>query len=199
MKQASYSVQGGDAGMNALRQSTVQPIRNKHKIEEMKQLLKQQSYRDYFLFILGINCGLRISDLLQLRVKDVAGKEHLHLLEGKTDKYKKFRLNTALQNEIARYVAGMYDDDYLFPSRKGIQPITRIQAYRILSNAAKQVGIEEIGTHTLRKTFGYHFYKKTNDVAMLQDIFNHSAPVVTKRYIGISQDEIDQAIDEFSL
>jgi len=185
--------------MNALRQSTVQPIRNKHKIEEMKQLLKQQSYRDYFLFVMGINCGLRISDMLQLRVKDVAGKEHLHLREGKTDKYKKFRLNATLQNEIARYVAGMYDDDYLFPSRKGIQPITRIQAYRILSNAAKQVGIEEIGTHTLRKTFGYHFYKKTNDVAMLQDIFNHSAPVVTKRYIGISQDEIDQAIDEFSL
>jgi site-specific recombinase XerD len=61
------------------------------------------------------------------------------------------------------------------------------------------VGQEEIGTHTLRKTFGYHFYKKTKHVAMLQDIFNHSAPIVTKRYIGISQDEIDQAIDEFSL
>ena len=61
------------------------------------------------------------------------------------------------------------------------------------------MGQEEIGTHTLRKTFGYHFYKKTKDVAMLQDIFNYSAPVVTKRYIGISQDEIDLAIDEFSL
>ena len=185
--------------MNALRQSTVQPIRNKDKIKEVKQLLKQHSSRDYFLFVMGINCGLRISDMLQLKVKDVAGKEHLHLREGKTDKLKKFRLNAALQNEIARYVAGMYDDDYLFPSRKGIQPITRIQAYRILSNAAKQLGIEEIGTHTLRKTFGYHFYKKTNDMAMLQDIFNHSAPVVTKRYFGISQDEIDQAIDDFSL
>ena len=185
--------------MTALRHTTVQPIRSKDKIEEIKQLLKQQSLRDYFLFVMGINCGLRISDMLQLRVQDVAGKEHLRLREGKTDKFKKFRLNASLQNEIARYVAGRYDDDYLFPSRKGIQPITRIQAYRILSNAAKQVGIEEIGTHTLRKTFGYHFYKKTNDVAMLQDIFNHSAPVVTKRYIGISQDEIDQAIDEFSL
>lgn len=58
--------------------------------------------------------------------------------------------------------------------------------------------MEEIGTHTLRKTFGYHFYKKTKDVAMLQDIFNHSAPVVTKRYIGITQDEIDEAIDKFN-
>lgn len=93
----------------------------------------------------------------------------------------------------------MTEDEYLFPSRKGHKPITRVQAYRILTDAARQVGQEEIGTHTLRKTFGYHFYKKTKDVAMLQDIFNHSAPVVTKRYIGISQDEIDQAIDGFNL
>ena len=185
--------------MNALRNTTVQPIRSKNKIEEIKQLLKMQSYRDYFLFVLGINCGLRISDMLQLKVGDVLGKEHIQLKEGKTDKYKRFRINAALQEEISIYTAFMLEEEYLFPSRKGVKPITRVQAYRILNDAAKQVGQEEIGTHTLRKTFGYHFYKKTKDVAMLQDIFNHSAPIVTKRYIGISQDEIDQAIDEFSL
>ncbi|HNZ54779.1 MAG TPA: tyrosine-type recombinase/integrase, partial [bacterium] len=69
----------------------------------------------------------------------------------------------------------------------------------ILNKAAGELGIEEIGTHTLRKTFGYHFYQKTKDVALLQNIFNHSAPSVTLRYIGINQDIIDSAIDEFSL
>ena len=182
--------------MNSLRNTTVQPIRSKNKIEEIKQLLKMQSYRDYFLFVLGINCGLRISDMLQLKVGDVLGKEHIQLREGKTDKYKRFR---TLQEEISLYTAFMVEEEYLFPSRKGVKPITRVQAYRILNDAAKQVGQEEIGTHTQRKTFGYHFYKKTKDVAMMQDIFNHSAPIVTKRYIGISQDEIDKAIDEFSL
>jgi integrase len=185
--------------MSEYRSTTVQPIRSLEKIEEIKQLLKAQSKRDYFLFVMGINCGLRISDMLQLKVKDVLGKDYIRITEDKTDKPKRFKINAYLQNEIAMYTAGMSSDDYLFPSRKGNKPITRIQAYRILNTVAEKVGLEEIGTHTLRKTFGYHFYKKTKDVAMLQDIFNHSAPSVTKRYIGISQDEIDQAIDDFSL
>ncbi|MDX9806823.1 MAG: site-specific integrase, partial [bacterium] len=53
--------------------------------------------------------------------------------------------------------------------------------------------------HTLRKTFGYHFYQKTKDVALLQQLFNHSAPSVTLRYIGINQDIMDMAIEDFSL
>nr|WP_231690017.1 tyrosine-type recombinase/integrase [Cytobacillus solani] len=56
-----------------------------------------------------------------------------------------------------------------------------------------------MGTHTLRKTFGYHFYQKYKDVAVLQQIFNHSSPAVTMRYIGINQDIMDEAVDGFSL
>lgn len=185
--------------MSDYKSTTVQPIRSKVKIEEVKQILKERSKRDYFLFVMGINCGLRISDMLQLKVKDVLGKEYIRINEDKTDKPKRFKINAYLQSEIEAYAADMNSDGYLFPSRKGNKPITRVQAYRILNKVAEEVGLEEIGTHTLRKTFGYHFYKKTKDVAMLQDIFNHSAPSVTKRYIGISQDEIDQAIDDFSL
>ncbi|PFH99668.1 site-specific integrase, partial [Bacillus thuringiensis] len=79
------------------------------------------------------------------------------------------------------------------------KPITRIQAYRIMNAAAEKVGLDEIGTHTLRKTFGYHYYQKTKDVVMLQTIFNHSAPSITLRYIGIQQDEIDKSLEDFSL
>ncbi len=69
----------------------------------------------------------------------------------------------------------------------------------ILRNAAKKSGLSEIGTHTLRKTFGYHFYKKTKDIALLQELFNHSAPSVTLKYIGINQDIMDNALEDFSL
>lgn len=64
---------------------------------------------------------------------------------------------------------------------------------------AKEVGLTEIGTHTLRKTFGYHFYQQYKDVAVLQQIFNHSSPAVTMRYIGITQDIIDEKVDNFTL
>jgi len=83
-------------------------------------------------------------------------------------------------------------DECLFPSRKGGTPITRQQAYRILNEAARAVGItDQIGTHTLRKTFGYHAYKQGADITRLQYLLNHSAPSVTLRYIGITQEELD--------
>lgn len=156
------------------------------------------SYRDYFMFYLGINTGLRISDILPLKVKDVRYGEHLDLTEKKTSQYKKIYLNDDLKMEIIKYTKGMADDDYLFPSQKGGH-IKRVRAYEILKAAGDKAGIKEIGTHTLRKTFGYHFYKKHKDVAMLQRIFGHSSPSITLKYIGISQDEIDLVIKDFSL
>ncbi|MEK5061888.1 tyrosine-type recombinase/integrase, partial [Paenibacillus sp. FSL H7-0326] len=91
-------------------------------------------------------------------------------------------------------------DEPLFISRKKGAPLQRTTAWTILNQAAEMVGIKEnIGTHTLRKTFGYHMYKKTKDVAKLQEIFNHSAPSITLRYIGISRDEQDEAYLNFNL
>lgn len=177
----------------------VQPIRDPSKIEEVKNILRRGSFRDYFLFVFGINTGLRISDILPLTVRDVKGQDYIILTEKKTGKTKRFIINTDLKEEIRDYIHGMALDDYLFPSRMKGNCLSRIRAYAILHNAGTQAGIGEIGTHTLRKTFGYHFYKKHKDVAMLQKIFNHSAPSVTLRYIGIEQDEIDAALKDFSL
>lgn len=95
--------------MSGYKSMTVQPIRSREKVEEIKQILKDQSKRDYFLFVMGINCGLRISDMLQLKVKDVRGKEYIGLR-----KAKQININATLQNEIALYTADMEDDDYLF-------------------------------------------------------------------------------------
>lgn len=183
----------------------VQPIRDKQKIKEMKTELKKRGTRDYLLFITGINTGLRISDIIKLKVEDVMNydrtpKSHIDLIEEKTGKRKVFKINDILAKEFYEYTKNMEMTQYLFPSRKGNGHIGRIQAYRILNEVANKIGIQEIGTHTLRKTFGYHFYYDNGkDIAMLQQLFNHSSPSITKRYIGISQDEIDIAYTNFSL
>ncbi|CDQ42119.1 site-specific integrase [Virgibacillus salexigens] len=177
----------------------VQPIRDKEKIEEMKRVLAKKGSRNVFLFVLGINTGLRVSDMLNLKMEDVVDKEHITIKEKKTDKRKRFLINRELQKHIDSYTTGMNEGDFLFKSYRSNNPIKRIQAYNILNEAAKEVGIQEIGTHTMRKTFGYHFYKRSKDVALLQEIFNHSSPSITKRYIGINQDEIDEALNDFNL
>ena len=178
----------------------VEPIREKQKIEAMKNELLKSGYRDFLLFVTGINTGLRISDLLDLKVKDVRNKTHIEINEKKTDKTKKFLMNNRLKEKLDSYIERMNDGEYLFKSQKGNnKPISRVQAYRILRKAADEVGLESVGTHTLRKTFGYHHYQQHKDVAVLQDLINHSAPSVTLDYIGINQDVMDETIQSFYL
>lgn len=180
---------------------TMEPIRDPEKIAEVKDLLfKHFGYRDYFLFTLGINTGLRISDLLELKVKDVRGKTHLKLIESKRHKDRKIKFGYELIEMIEEYTRGKADDDYLFQSRNGKnKKITRQRAYDILKEVSVMANLEDCATHTLRKTFGYHVYKRTKDVVMLQKIFNHSEPEVTLRYIGIDQDMQDKALEGFFL
>ncbi|MBQ6733554.1 MAG: site-specific integrase [Lachnospiraceae bacterium] len=181
---------------------TVQPIRDPKKITKMKTLLRARGEKYAIMFSLGINSGLRVSDVLNLKVGDVQGKDHITVKEKKTGKNKRFLLNSSLQKELNAYIAssGLSADEYLIQSRKGKnKPISRIQAYRILNEEGHSLNLDEVGTHTMRKTFGYHHYKKYHDVAMLQDIFNHSAPSITLRYIGITDDEKDKSMEDFYL
>lgn len=181
---------------------TVQPIRDKKKIEAMKTLLKAKNEKYYIMFRIGINVGLRVSDILTLKVGDVRAKDHVTITEQKTSKVKRFLVPKALQKEISAYIKenNMEDEEYLIQSRKGDnKPVTRIQAYRVLNEIADQIGLEEVGTHTMRKTFGYWHYKQNKDVAILQDIFNHSAPSITLRYIGITDDIKDNTLKDFDL
>ncbi|WP_257009432.1 site-specific integrase [Bacillus sp. 7884-1] len=177
----------------------VQPLRSKEKIEDMKWSLKQWcGQRDYILFLIGINTGLRISDLVKLKTKDIKRKKSITVREGKTKKPRTLNL-TNIYEEIQAYIAEI-DSEWLFPSRQGGSHITTTQAYRQLVKAGKMVEIEEgIGTHTMRKTFGYWFYKQTKDIAKLQTILNHSKPEITLRYIGITQEEIEDSLNDFVL
>lgn len=202
----------------------VQPIRDLKKIDTIKKLLKQQNLRDYSLFVLGINSGLRISDLLKLRISDVSEKgkikDRIRLRQKKTNKFKDFPLSNSTKSALKEYLKTREynENEPLFISRKrnhraeavGLCEskdsnavnrevsrgnkgfLLRQQAYKIINDVAKSVGIKEkIGTHTLRKTFGYHAYNNGYDITLIQKLFNHSSPAVTLRYIGITQDEMD--------
>jgi integrase len=178
----------------------VQPIRSKEKLEDMKwSLMKWGGQRDYILFLIGINTGLRASDLVKLTVKQVKGRKKITVKEGKTKKPRVIQL-TNIHEEVQAYIKTLEDTEWLFPSRQGGSHITTTQAYRQLVKAAEMVDIEEgIGTHTMRKTFGYWFYKQTKDIAKLQEILNHSKPEITKRYIGITAEEIEDSLNNFVL
>lgn len=190
--------------------SATDPIRNKHHIREMAYYyLKSGKLRNHLLIVLGIYSGLRISDLLRLTALDVYDfttrqyRTHLTLIESKTGKLKCIALNkhaiVALENCLGSTPAS--PEAFLFQTkRKRHAAIGRTQAWRIIKEAAKAVGAAgRISCHSLRKTMGYHAWKMGTPAVLLMDIFNHTSFDVTKRYLGIAQDDRDQVYLKLSL
>lgn len=178
----------------------VQPIRDKEIIEDIKRkLYEEEDKRNYILFVIGINVGFRISDILPLRVRDLK-KPLLYITEKKTRKQKAFEMNPTVRRELLSLVHDRPDDEFLIKSREGVnKPLGRSMTYKIMRSITEEYKLEGIGNHTLRKTYGYHFYKETKDIATLQKIFNHSDPNITLRYIGITQDTINLSTRKFRL
>lgn len=182
----------------------VQPIRDIDKVKEVQKFLAERNKRDELLFCFGIYTGLRISDILPVKKSDVHNKNVFYIVETKTKNARRMSRKVTskrripivpeLKKMISLHCKDLSEEEYLFKSRQGRnQPITRVRAYDILREAAFACGLSEIGTHTLRKTFGYHIYQNTKDIALLQDIFNHSAPYITMKYIGVNQDAVEAA------
>lgn len=175
--------------------NTVQPLRNKRDIAKMKKALAGNK-RNLLLFTIGINTSLRISDILPLRAEQFNG-EYLTLVERKTGKTKRIRLNKSVIDAVQSLAS---PTGLLFPSRTGDKAISRVQAWRVLNAAAQRAGVShEFGTHSLRKTFAYHAYKAGVDLALLQNVLNHSSQRETLRYIGITQDQIDDVYVNIAL
>lgn len=188
---------------------TVEPIRDIKTIKSLRTLLKGQSLRNELLFILGINVGLRISDILKLKFSDLVYpnfkiKDSCSIVEKKTGKTNKFYVGSTVKKALEHYIEEVKIeslDEYIFKSRKGEnKPISRQHAWYILNTAAEMVGLVikdennkiisgEIGTHSLRKTFGYHAYNSGVSLELLMQIFNHSSKTQTLRYIGITEEE----------
>lgn len=178
----------------------VQPLRSMDEIDAIKSALASRP-RDLLLFIIGINTTLRISDILPLRLRDVSG-DYIYLTERKTVKTKRVRINNSVKKALKELTPpDALADDFLFPSRKGGKPISRIQAWRILNSAAKNAGLSHIrfGTHSLRKTAAYHAYNNGTDIALLMRVLNHSSEKETLRYIGIESEHIDEVYESLCL
>lgn len=193
--------------------STTIPIKDKNALEEFKNYyLKKGNYRNYSLIVMGLNTALRISDILSLKWSDVYNfsadrfKSHLELDEKKTGKHSVIALNHATISALHCFMEHLPDSEfsyekYIFASKKTEnKPIGRVQAYRIVKEAAAKTGLEEhISCHSLRKTFGYFAYKSGTDSVMLMEIYNHSSFRVTQRYLGIRQDERDAVFMQVNL
>lgn len=182
--------------------AATEPIRNKQQLHDMAEYFHSRGeFRNYTLIILGVYTALRIGDLLRLRWTDVYDEERqkLHsrisLKEQKTGKYKEIALNEQAIKALKLYFPHR-KGDYIFASRNNTdRPITRTQAWRIIHEAAAAVDVTgHISCHSLRKTWGYHAWTsgKVSPVVIM-DIYNHSSYEVTKRYLGVAQDDRDKA------
>jgi integrase len=189
----------------------VEPIRDTKKIAAMREVLRaggKNGMRNEVMFTIGINSSLRISDLLSLTFGDVMDKngrvaQDIALKERKTGKLKKIPLNKAIRDALTEYInsLGKIDPNMpLFPSRQGGSSICRWRARQILSSAGEMVGLKRIGTHSLRKTFGYHVYQRTGgNLGLVQKLLNHASSADTLRYIGIDREQMDNTYLELNL
>jgi len=181
--------------------ATVEPLRKRKHIVAIKRLLVERP-RDFALFTIGINTGLRASDLLSLRYRDVLTPEEdvksvLEVVERKTKKHRRIRLGIkprkALQSLLPADMDDLDTDAYLFPSRKGGRMSVQ-RLHQLVNEWTDGAGIAgHFGTHSLRKTYGYMHYKQGTDIVLLMKAFGHSSQSTTLRYIGIEQEKVDEA------
>ena len=183
----------------------------------MSSYFWNHNLRDYAFFKFGIATGRRISDLVRLNVRDVAyidrkGRlcicERLVIQERKTGKFADLIIQPKVRRILSKYLRqrrkkcetlGALLNEPLLKSKKsrrdGQYRITRRHALRVLTTAARACGIKyKIGTHSLRKTFEYIQHQNGTSIELIQKMLNHSSPEVTLSYIGITRDDIDEAM-----
>lgn len=198
---------------------TVYPLKKKSEIVTVAKWLHENADPKYLLaFTMGINLGLRANELLELKTQDVFWPDGsirkiddkqdvtdgCAIFQSKQKKNRKIFLNDACVNALsACFPVGKketYDQGWLFPSRKGDGPLGVGALRHVLKEACDACGIKQnIGSHTLRKTFGYWHYMENMDIVSLQRLFGHSSPSVTLRYIGITDEDDKKAYNSVSI
>lgn len=189
----------------------MEPIRDAEKVHQIEVALSRMTSargrRMFLLWEVGVRLGLRIGDLVELKVKDLRGKKSYTFIPQKTRKTKKkpmpvtVTLDPYLRRIIQARCEGMDDNAWLFESQRrgagGVERhITRQQAWNDLKEIERicRPGLP-IGCHTMRKTFGYHYYQRNHDPSILQKWFDHSSPAITLIYIGIAEDNLRKMTD----
>jgi len=185
---------------------TTKPIKNPSKLKAFLTLVEKSGEKYYVMAKLQLNTGRRICDIREKRVSDIMQqtmrfREYFVLKEKKTGKGTSIRLNDEVRKVLKDYIFGndLWYDDFLFPGRGDNSAISYQQVWRVFQETAYQLNIEDFGTHSLRKTWGYNAYKKTKNIGLLMKAFRHSSAEETLRYIGIDQDEEDELYSIISL
>lgn len=185
--------------MGEVKVNFVEPIRDIDIFHDIQATLKRENIINYVLIMTGTYSALRISDILKLKVKDVKDKKYIDIRDKKTGKRNIIEINPQLREVYKEYCLEMDQEDYLFRKDNINKAISRTTAWRIMKDIGNRFKIDNLGTHTLRKTFGYHYYKQTGDIATLMKIFNHSKESTTLKYIGLTQDTINKARRDFKI
>jgi integrase len=192
----------------------VEPIRDRKKIAQIKNLLRgQQRYRDLLLFVVGINSALRISDLLTLRIGHFLDQQscinhRFEIHEQKRGKRHEVVINNSIQEALEEYLKaypGIEEspDHFVFFNTKTnnfTEPIKRGQAWKVITSICQEVGLRgNYGTHSLRKTWGYHARMQGVDLALIMHKLNHESIAYTKRYLGITDQELQAVVQRLNL
>jgi integrase len=192
----------------------VEPIRDRKKIAQIKNLLRGQlRFRDLLLFTMGINSALRISDLLQLRVGQCVDdhrliRQRFWIKEQKRNKRHEIVINQSIREALNEYLAAYpkiqdNPDHCVFFNTKTMDythPIKRGQAWKFIVTICRDVGLRgNYGTHSLRKTWGYHARMQGVDLALIMHKLNHESIAYTKRYLGITDDELEAVAQRLNL
>lgn len=178
-----------------------EPIRNKEDLKALADyFLQKGQLRNYVLVILGVHTALRIGDLLQLQWQQVYNEKnqvflsHITITEKKTGKTRKIAMNPKVLEALRQYFPYRRGRFIFANNRKNARPISRVQAWRLLSDAASEIGLtEKISCHSLRKTFGYCAWTSGNvSPAVIMEIYQHADYQTTRAYLGIVQDDLDE-------
>ena len=192
----------------------VEPIRDRKKIAQIKNLLRGQGrFRGLLLFTVGVNTALRISDLLRLQIGqflDERGhyKSLFWIHEQKRNKRHEVTINQSIQEALGEYLevypgVSENSEHFVFFNTKTngfSEPIKRGQAWKFIVSICREVGLPgNFGTHSLRKTWGYHARMQGVDLALIMHKLNHESIAYTKRYLGITDDELQAVAQRLNL
>ena len=170
----------------------------------IRKLAKDENYKMSLLIALGCFTGLRISDILAMRWEQILSTEEFTIIEKKTGKKRVLRLNSQLQQHIQECYEQIQPIRLKAPilvSQKGT--VFTIQRINVILKEIKKkyrLKVKNFSCHSLRKTFGrqvYNMNSENSELALvkLMELFNHSSLAITKRYLGLRQEEILQTYD----
>ena len=187
--------------------STTEPIRNPQQARELcEYFLTKGQTRNHVLVTIGLHTALRISDILRLTWSDVFDfennrvRESLTITEKKTKKSKIIKLNKKIADALKTFLNEAKPNRPLIANSRTGKAISRIQAYRLIREAAEALAFQSrVSCHSLRKTFGYLAWKNDVPTPVLMEIFNHSSFEITRRYLGVAQDDKNLAYAKIAL